>query len=138
MSQLAAHERRHLGDKFEAHAVLLSPGPTQAEDGDLFALPCHFPAKALSRENNFPARRCRKDDEWTGKYQIGMCFLATGRIGSPAGSDFFPIFPCPAGKARGKARRCMPNPRHPVEAEEMWTFVRRRGGQWLLSAIQQI
>jgi predicted lipid-binding transport protein (Tim44 family) len=30
------------------------------------------------------------------------------------------------------------DPRNPVEAEEMWTFVRRRGGQWLLSAIQQI
>jgi len=30
------------------------------------------------------------------------------------------------------------NPRTPVEAEEVWTFVRRRGGQWLLSAIQQV
>jgi len=30
------------------------------------------------------------------------------------------------------------DPRTPVEAAEMWTFVRRRGGQWLLSAIQQI
>ena len=30
------------------------------------------------------------------------------------------------------------NPRAPVEEEEMWTFVRRRGGQWLLSAIQQV
>jgi predicted lipid-binding transport protein (Tim44 family) len=30
------------------------------------------------------------------------------------------------------------NPRSPVEAEEVWTFVRRRGGDWLLSAIQQI
>jgi len=30
------------------------------------------------------------------------------------------------------------DPRSPVEAEEMWTFVRRRGGNWLLSAIQQI
>jgi predicted lipid-binding transport protein (Tim44 family) len=30
------------------------------------------------------------------------------------------------------------DPRTPVEAEELWTFVRRRGGQWLLSAIQQI
>jgi predicted lipid-binding transport protein (Tim44 family) len=30
------------------------------------------------------------------------------------------------------------DPRRPTEAEEMWTFVRRRGGQWLLSAIQQI
>ena len=79
-------------------------GPTQAEDGDSFALPCHFPAKAHSRENNFAARRCRKDDERTGKYQIGMCFLATDRIGSPAGFNFFPSFPCPAGKARGKAR----------------------------------
>jgi hypothetical protein len=30
------------------------------------------------------------------------------------------------------------DPRAPVEAEEMWTFVRRRGGRWLLSAIQQV
>jgi predicted lipid-binding transport protein (Tim44 family) len=30
------------------------------------------------------------------------------------------------------------NPRAAVEAEEMWTFVRRRGGDWLLSAIQQV
>jgi predicted lipid-binding transport protein (Tim44 family) len=30
------------------------------------------------------------------------------------------------------------DPRGPVEAEEMWTFVRRRGGDWLLSAIQQV
>jgi predicted lipid-binding transport protein (Tim44 family) len=30
------------------------------------------------------------------------------------------------------------NPRVPVEAEEVWTFVRRRGGNWLLSAIQQV
>ena len=30
------------------------------------------------------------------------------------------------------------NPRVPVEAEEVWTFVRRRGSDWLLSAIQQI
>ena len=30
------------------------------------------------------------------------------------------------------------NPRAAVEAEEVWTFVRRRGGDWLLSAIQQV
>ena len=30
------------------------------------------------------------------------------------------------------------NPRVPVEAEEVWTFVRKRGGEWLLSAIQQV
>jgi predicted lipid-binding transport protein (Tim44 family) len=30
------------------------------------------------------------------------------------------------------------DPRTPVEAEEMWTFVRHRGGDWLLSAIQQV
>jgi predicted lipid-binding transport protein (Tim44 family) len=30
------------------------------------------------------------------------------------------------------------DPRTPVEAEEVWTFVRRRGGSWLLSAIQQV
>jgi predicted lipid-binding transport protein (Tim44 family) len=28
--------------------------------------------------------------------------------------------------------------RTPVEEEEVWTFVRRRGGNWLLSAIQQV
>jgi len=30
------------------------------------------------------------------------------------------------------------DPRTPSESEEMWTFVRRRGGNWLLSAIQQV
>jgi predicted lipid-binding transport protein (Tim44 family) len=30
------------------------------------------------------------------------------------------------------------NPRATVEAEEVWTFVRRRGGDWLLSAVQQV
>jgi predicted lipid-binding transport protein (Tim44 family) len=30
------------------------------------------------------------------------------------------------------------DPRVPTEAEEVWTFVRRHGGQWLLSAIQQV
>ena len=29
------------------------------------------------------------------------------------------------------------NPQVPTECEEVWTFVRRRGGDWLLSAIQQ-
>jgi predicted lipid-binding transport protein (Tim44 family) len=30
------------------------------------------------------------------------------------------------------------DPRVPTEAEEVWTFVHRRGGHWLLSAIQQV
>jgi predicted lipid-binding transport protein (Tim44 family) len=30
------------------------------------------------------------------------------------------------------------DPRAPVQLEEVWTFVRRRGGDWLLSAIQQV
>ena len=30
------------------------------------------------------------------------------------------------------------DPARPVESEETWTFVRRRGGNWLLSAIQQV
>jgi predicted lipid-binding transport protein (Tim44 family) len=30
------------------------------------------------------------------------------------------------------------DPRVPTEAEEVWTFVRRRAGQWLLSAVQQV
>jgi hypothetical protein len=30
------------------------------------------------------------------------------------------------------------DPRTPVEVEELWTFVRRPGGSWLLSAIEQV
>jgi predicted lipid-binding transport protein (Tim44 family) len=30
------------------------------------------------------------------------------------------------------------DPRNPTESEEVWTFVRRAGGNWLLSAIQQV
>jgi predicted lipid-binding transport protein (Tim44 family) len=30
------------------------------------------------------------------------------------------------------------DPRVPAEVEELWTFVRQRGGEWLLSAIQQV
>lgn len=30
------------------------------------------------------------------------------------------------------------DPRIPTESEEVWTFARRRGGQWILSAIQQV
>jgi predicted lipid-binding transport protein (Tim44 family) len=30
------------------------------------------------------------------------------------------------------------DPKTPTEAEEVWTFVRRGGGEWLLSAIQQV
>jgi predicted lipid-binding transport protein (Tim44 family) len=30
------------------------------------------------------------------------------------------------------------DPKQPTEAEEVWTFVRRRDGNWLLSAIQQV
>ncbi len=30
------------------------------------------------------------------------------------------------------------DPRAPAQLEEVWTFVRRRGGDWLLSAIQQV
>jgi predicted lipid-binding transport protein (Tim44 family) len=30
------------------------------------------------------------------------------------------------------------DPRVRTESEEVWTFVRRKGGQWLLSAIQQV
>jgi len=30
------------------------------------------------------------------------------------------------------------DPSRPIESEEVWTFVRRRGGNWLLSAVQQV
>jgi len=30
------------------------------------------------------------------------------------------------------------DPSRPIESEEVWTFARRRGGNWLLSAVQQV
>ncbi|MBO0739690.1 MAG: TIM44-like domain-containing protein, partial [Alphaproteobacteria bacterium] len=48
------------------------------------------------------------------------CVVRTGR--SPADPDYL----------------VSGDPRAAVEAEELWTFVRRRGGDWLLSAIQQV
>ncbi len=30
------------------------------------------------------------------------------------------------------------DPNQPTEATEVWTFMRSRGGPWLLSAIQQV
>lgn len=43
------------------------------------------------------------------------------------------------GRAPGEPDRVISgDPRVPVEAEEVWTFVRGRGGNWLLSAIQQV
>jgi predicted lipid-binding transport protein (Tim44 family) len=43
------------------------------------------------------------------------------------------------GRSPGAADRIAGgDPRAPVEAEEMWTFVRAGGGPWLLSAIQQV
>jgi predicted lipid-binding transport protein (Tim44 family) len=42
------------------------------------------------------------------------------------------------GVASGPNALVSGDPRVPTEAEEMWTFVRRRGGHWLLSAIQQV
>lgn len=42
------------------------------------------------------------------------------------------------GPAGERADIVAGDPRAPVEAEEIWTFVRPRGGAWLLSAIQQV
>jgi predicted lipid-binding transport protein (Tim44 family) len=42
------------------------------------------------------------------------------------------------GVAPGPDALVSGDPRVPTEAEEVWTFVRRRGGHWLLSAIQQV
>lgn len=38
---------------------------------------------------------------------------------------------------RASGRVVEGNPNQPTEATELWTFVRQRGGQWILSAIQQ-
>jgi hypothetical protein len=43
------------------------------------------------------------------------------------------------GRSPGAAERVAGgDPRMPIEVEEMWTFVRRAGSPWLLSAIQQV
>jgi predicted lipid-binding transport protein (Tim44 family) len=42
------------------------------------------------------------------------------------------------GAAPGPNALVSGDARVPTEAEEVWTFVRRRGGHWLLSAIQQV
>ena len=43
------------------------------------------------------------------------------------------------GAGPGEAQQIVSgDPRTPTEQEEVWTFVRRRGGNWLLSAIQQV
>ena len=42
------------------------------------------------------------------------------------------------GVAPGPNALVSGDPRVPTDAEEVWTFVRRRGGHWLLSAIQQV
>ncbi len=45
----------------------------------------------------------------------------------------------PLGGAPGQTQQIVSgDPRTPREQEEVWTFVRRRGGNWLLSAIQQV
>lgn len=44
-----------------------------------------------------------------------------------------------AGVAAGEPEPIVEgDPRHPSEAAEVWTFARTPGGQWLLSAIQQV
>ncbi|HYM72060.1 MAG TPA: TIM44-like domain-containing protein [Stellaceae bacterium] len=45
----------------------------------------------------------------------------------------------PIGAAPGSPNAVVSgDTRVPTEAEEVWTFVRRRGGRWILSAIQQV
>ena len=45
----------------------------------------------------------------------------------------------PVGAAAGRPGLPVPSEaRAPSEAEEVWTFVRQRGGHWLLSAVQQV
>ncbi len=49
--------------------------------------------------------------------------------------DYTTRVPAIAGEA---AQIVAGDPRQAAEFEEVWTFVRRRGGNWLLSAIQQV
>jgi predicted lipid-binding transport protein (Tim44 family) len=44
----------------------------------------------------------------------------------------------PAGAPGGRDEIVSGDPRVPLETDEVWTFVRPRGGAWLLSAIQQV
>jgi predicted lipid-binding transport protein (Tim44 family) len=49
--------------------------------------------------------------------------------------DYTTRLPAMAGEA---TQIVAGDPRQPAQFEEVWTFVRRRGGNWLLSAIQQV
>jgi predicted lipid-binding transport protein (Tim44 family) len=63
------------------------------------------------------------DMEYATAYMRWTALDYTVRIGAAPGS---------AGALVGGDSRI------PTESEEVWTFVRRRGGRWLLSAIQQV
>jgi len=63
------------------------------------------------------------DLEYATAYMRWTALDYTVRIGAPPSS--------PGALVAG-------DPRIPTESEEVWTFVRRKGGQWLLSAIQQV
>ena len=63
------------------------------------------------------------DLEYATAYMRWTALDYTVRIGAPPSS--------PGALVAG-------DPRIPTESEEVWTFIRRKGGQWLLSAIQQV
>ncbi|MBV9554759.1 MAG: TIM44-like domain-containing protein [Alphaproteobacteria bacterium] len=63
------------------------------------------------------------DLEYATAYMRWTALDYTARIGAAPGA--------PGAVVAGDARV-------PTESEEVWTFVRRRGGHWLLSAIQQV
>jgi predicted lipid-binding transport protein (Tim44 family) len=63
------------------------------------------------------------DMQYATAYMRWTALDCTVRIGAAPGS--------PGALVAG-------DPRIPTESEEVWTFVRRQGGNWLLSAIQQV
>ena len=63
------------------------------------------------------------DMEYATAYMRWTALDYTARIGAAPGA--------PGAVVAG-------DPRVPTESEEVWTFVRRRGAHWLLSAIQQV
>ena len=77
--------------------------------------------------------------ELTESWEEGDMQYATAYLRWTALDYTLRIGAAPQGPLASPGALVAGDPRIPTESEEVWTFVRRRGGgHWLLSAIQQV
>jgi len=75
--------------------------------------------------------------ELTESWEEGDMQYATAYLRWTALDYTLRIGAAPQGPLASPGALVAGDPRIPTESEEVWTFVRRQGGHWLLSAIQQ-